>query len=283
MLYNNVGVVFSSHIAGSSLLQNGVGVVFATHTVRGLAGGILQNNIGVIFATNTARGLTGGILQDGLGVIFATHTSRGLLGGILPDQLRVVASTHLAYTLSFGSVSVAGTVASTSGFVMGGSTFTRTVTILSFPTQGGTAVTFNAAGVLTAPVSSRRFKDNIRPLKDNFFKLFTIEPKTFSYKGSTTTDIGYMAEDFVEAGIPSMVNYDLEGQPFSLKYDRIPIYLMEIVRNHDDAIRKLKEENETLQKLKLQNRELQDKNIALESKTKDFEARLRNLEKKVGP
>jgi len=88
--------------------------------------------------------------------------------------------------------------------------------------------------------SSRKTKEDIQPLKDDFYKILKAEPKSFISKSSGTRQIGYIAEEFDKLGLNNLVFYDKNNEPFSLKYDKITLYLLEILKDHQAIIDKLK-------------------------------------------
>lgn len=88
--------------------------------------------------------------------------------------------------------------------------------------------------------SSRRYKENIRGLGIDPSLIFQLDPVRFDWKRTGQEDIGLIAED-VDQVIPDLVIYDTEGKPESVKYDKVAIYLLEVVKE-------LKAENEELKK-----------------------------------
>jgi len=81
--------------------------------------------------------------------------------------------------------------------------------------------------------SSRRYKENIAPLVDDFDKLLLAEPRTYTRPCDPNRwEIGYIAEDFAELGLERLLYYDEEGAPFGVNYSKLPLYLTEIVKGH---------------------------------------------------
>jgi hypothetical protein len=100
----------------------------------------------------------------------------------------------------------------------------------------------NLTGLFSYVVSSRRYKDKIQPLQDDFSIILKVEPKSFVYKADGRPDIGYIAEDLDEIGLKKLINYDKEGQPNSIQYDKIPLYILEVVKAQQKEIDSLKQE-----------------------------------------
>ncbi|MFH1368400.1 MAG: tail fiber domain-containing protein [Elusimicrobiota bacterium] len=113
------------------------------------------------------------------------------------------------------------------------------------------------SGRLYVASSSKRFKENIKPLKDNFGNILKIEPKTFNYISTKQKDIGYIAEEFDALGLKQLVIYDKDGKPNTVKYDKIPVYILEIVKQQQQALEVLQAQN------------------------KDLESRIKSLEKRI--
>lgn len=106
---------------------------------------------------------------------------------------------------------------------------------------GGTAVVVDLNGQLGQIVSSRKFKDMIQPLaSDLSAKVLSLEPVTFHFKSdeSKSQQMGLIAED-VEAVLPSLVTYDEKKEAFSVKYQDLPILLL-------NEMKKLKAEVDAL-------------------------------------
>ncbi len=89
--------------------------------------------------------------------------------------------------------------------------------------------------------SSKRYKEDVRPLEDDFHKILQVEPKSFMDKASGQREIGYIAEEFDGMGLNNLVIYDKEHQPDGLKYELVSLYLLEVVKE-------LKTKNEELQR-----------------------------------
>lgn len=49
------------------------------------------------------------------------------------------------------------------------------------------------------------------------------------YKTTRGRDIGYTAEEFDKLGLDDLLIYR-DGQPDAIKYDRLPLYILEIIK-----------------------------------------------------
>jgi hypothetical protein len=92
--------------------------------------------------------------------------------------------------------------------------------------------------------SSRRYKENIEPITGSYLDAIKdLSPVTFSYKeefsGTSTNPIvsGLIAEDVAEIQkLNGIVNYNNEGTPESISYDRLSVFLAVAVKELSDKI-----------------------------------------------
>ena len=108
--------------------------------------------------------------------------------------------------------------------------------IFGATSAGGVAVLVNSDGKLGTVVSSRRFKEEIQPMKQASDTLFALKPVTFRYKGEIdpagTSQFGLVAED-VEKVNPDLIVRDKEGKPYSVRYDQVNAMLLnEFLKEH---------------------------------------------------
>lgn len=125
---------------------------------------------------------------------------------------------------------------------------------------------------LTAKTSSRRFKTNIKNFEDDFSLILKAQPKIYTRPESpdpNATEIGYIAEEMDSLGLQQLVIYDIEGNEFSLHYDLVPIYTLEVVKAQDNAIRQLQEE---VAALKNENKTLKTENTTLRTDNGNLQA-----------
>ena len=87
--------------------------------------------------------------------------------------------------------------------------------------------------------SSLRYKNNVQSLGGDFSRILLAEPRSFTYKDSGKADIGYIAEEIDALGLKDFVVYDAQGRPDALKYDRIPMYTLEVVKAQQKTIETL--------------------------------------------
>jgi hypothetical protein len=102
--------------------------------------------------------------------------------------------------------------------------------------SGGTAVSINADGKLGTITSSRRFKEEIKPMERSSEALFALKPVTFHYKSEIDpqgiSQFGLVAED-VEAINPDLVVRDKDGKANTVRYEAVNAMLLnEFLKEH---------------------------------------------------
>jgi hypothetical protein len=86
--------------------------------------------------------------------------------------------------------------------------------------------------------SSRKSKENITSLVDDFSKVLTVDPKTYTRPNNPDHwEIGYIAEEFHELGLERLVYYDEDGSPGAINYPKICMYLTEIIKKHEQTLK----------------------------------------------
>ena len=94
----------------------------------------------------------------------------------------------------------------------------------------GQSVVINSSGQLGVSSSSRRYKDEIKPMGDASNPLKQLRPVTFHYKqaeqdGSKPLQYGLIAEEVAEV-MPDLVVYNEDGTPESVAYQVLPSLLL---------------------------------------------------------
>jgi hypothetical protein len=126
-----------------------------------------------------------------------------------------------------------------SGTVRIGTAGTHTQTFIAGITGtavSGTAVVVDENGQLGVAASSKRFKDEIKPMNKASEAILALKPVTFRYKAEIdpkrAPQFGLVAED-VEKVNPDLVARDKEGKPFTVRYDAVNAMLLsEFLKEH---------------------------------------------------
>ena len=81
------------------------------------------------------------------------------------------------------------------------------------------------------------------PITSSAVNLTIPQPVSFVFKGreQSRRSIGYVAEDVHDLGLHRLLVYDENGEPLVVKYDRIALYLVEIVKELVGEVKSLKE------------------------------------------
>jgi hypothetical protein len=89
------------------------------------------------------------------------------------------------------------------------------------------ALKIDKFGQLGTPVSSRRYKTDIRDMGAASEGLFRLRPVTFRYKGTgdPSRDYGLIAEEVAEV-YPDLVVRNARGQVETVLYDQLPVLLL---------------------------------------------------------
>src|SRR4051794_27787904 len=104
----------------------------------------------------------------------------------------------------------------------------------------GLGVFVNGSGKLDTTTSSRRFKEEIKPMDQLSDALFALKPVSFHYKKEIdpagTLQLGLVAED-VEKVNPDLIVRDKEGKPYSVRYDQVNAMLLnEFLKEHRTVV-----------------------------------------------
>jgi uncharacterized coiled-coil protein SlyX len=100
----------------------------------------------------------------------------------------------------------------------------------------GTAVVVNGNGRLGVASSSKRFKDQIKPMDNASEAILALKPVTFRYKPDIdpegTSQFGLVAED-VEKVNPALVTRDDQGKLYTVRYEAVNAMLLnEFLKQH---------------------------------------------------
>jgi uncharacterized coiled-coil protein SlyX len=138
--------------------------------------------------------------------------------------------------IDIGNVGVAGE----SGVIRIGTEGTHTATYIAgineAPLVHGAAVAVGITpdGQLGVRASSARFKESVKPMDKASEAIFSLQPVTFRYKKDPAAlpQFGLVAEEVAKVN-PDLVARDVEGKPFTVRYDEINAMLLnEFLKEH---------------------------------------------------
>ena len=184
------------------------------------------------------------------------HNTTGILntavGGHALDQ-NVIGSSNVGLGFQAGlNITGSGNVCIGENILglAGESNVTRIRNIGSTAQANGVFVTVGAGGKLGFQVSSRRYKDDIKPMDKASEALFALKPVSFRYKKeidpARSPDFGLIAEDVATVN-PDLVARDEEGKILTVRYQAVDTMLLnEFLKEH----KKVEEQEKTIVELK---------------------------------
>ena len=206
---------------------------------------------------------TNGFLVNG------TTTTSNILG-----RLRIGSSSTTTYDLQVdGSSYLSDLRVGTTSSPPSSGIITTALRISSSTTGTGTAVVRTSSGDIRPQSSTRKVKDNIRSLQVDPKKVLALRPVVYNLKPALGggQEVGLVAEE-VEQAIPELVIYgpartwvgdsgltemNADGsekldhtrqEPYTVAYDRLPVYLLEVIRSQQQTIEALERRIEALER-----------------------------------
>jgi hypothetical protein len=284
------GALFS-HSTGNGNTANGTFALFSDVSGQlntAMGAGALFSNIGGPFpgSFNTAVGASAlfsntggdntaigaGALVDNVDGNDNTAVGLNALGNNISGSNNVALGRNAGISQNTGSNNIyVGTlidgVAGENDSCYVGSIFGQT-------SSGGIPVLINANHKLGTTTSSKRFKEEIKPMGAASEALFSLKPVTFHYKKEIdpagTSQLGLVAED-VEKVNRDLVVRDKEGKPYSVRYDQVNAMLLnEFLKEHRAFV-------EEQQKVEQQQKEID----ALKAELKEQRSLIQKVSDKV--
>jgi endosialidase-like protein len=232
-LSSNTTAIFNTAMGAEALNNNTTG---PGNTAIG--GGALQSN--TTGGHNTALGYSagGGLTTGDFNVAVGENAGENLSGSDsnnIDIGYNVVGVAGESNTIRIGNGKITGT------YISG---------ISGQTAAGGAAVFVNANGKLGTLTSSKRFKDEIKPMDKASEAIFSLKPVTFRYKKeidpASTRQFGLVAEE-VEKINPDLVVRDETGKVNSVRYEQVNAMLLnEFLKEH----RKVQEQEAAIAQLK---------------------------------
>ena len=101
----------------------------------------------------------------------------------------------------------------------------------------------NSNGRLGTMTSSKRFKQDIKPMDKVSEALYSLKPVSFRYRKefdpAGASQLGLVAED-VEKVNPDLIIRDKEGRPYSVRYEQVNAMLLNEFLKEHKTVKKLK-------------------------------------------
>jgi Chaperone of endosialidase len=222
-LFSNAQGSFNTAAGDQALFSNTSGTVNTA-----IGAGALENN-----TTGDHNTAVGGDFVLASNITGARNTAIGVN--------TLVNNTTGSYNIALGQNAGSGVITAsnviaigTAGNDVGGSCYIGN--IFGATSSNGTAVFVNSNGRLGNATSSRRFKEEIKPMDKASEALLALKPVTFRYKKEIdphgVPQFGLVAED-VEKVNPDLVVRDKEGKAYSVRYDQVNAMLLnEFLKEH---------------------------------------------------
>ena len=160
-----------------------------------------------------------------------------LEGGATAGEDRTIGNKD-AYALNLSTNNSTRMQIKDDGFVGIGATGNAVTHKLTLPNDSN-GNNGKAKAFAWATYSSKRYKEDIVPIKDPVGLINKIEGVTYKWKDSGYCDIGFVAEE-VGKVIPSVVDYEENGvDAIAMDYTRLNAVIVEAVKVHDKKLEKL--------------------------------------------
>jgi len=264
---------------GTSWTQTTVsGLVIANIDAGSITTGTLSVGLGITTGTGTftVDAVTGAMFASSANITGTINSSSGTIGGFTLSASSIYSSTNLVIetsgqisggnssTIFYGFANIGGGAATGERLIVAGdSSFNGKISAItsSFVGQmnytgiatgsGSTMVVVTTGSRVAYTTSSERFKEQIEYVNttgwlDKVLQMQPITYKTsqdFTVKGEPNeTQIGFLAEDIYDIGgdLEKAVVLDPLGDPFSLSYDRLTVFLTLAIKELKAEIDQLK-------------------------------------------
>jgi Chaperone of endosialidase len=238
---NNTGVGLCTLVHDISGVQNvatGAFSLFNTNGSNNVGNGYqtLYNN--VAGSNNTAIGFRAG---------FNTNSNFNVANGYQALYSNVAGSTNTAIGFRAGyNITNNGNVCIGAGVLgVAGEINTTRIKNVYGSVAGARAVYVNAYNKIGTLASSRRYKEEIKPMDKASETLFGLKPVTFRYKKEVdpahALSFGLIAEEVAEIS-PDLITRDEDGEPQTVRYEAVnAMFLNEFLKEHRTVQRQQKE------------------------------------------
>ena len=231
-LVSNTEGSFNSANGAFALLSNTTGTHNTANSFEALqnntsGSGNTANGAGALFSNETGDDNTA---NGGSALFFSTGNSNIALGALAGSNLTT--GDNNIYIGNGGAAAESNTIrigeegTQTSTFIAG---------ITGIPVTG-TAVVVDGSGQLGVAPSSKRFKEEIKPMDNESETILALKPVTFRYKKELDPEgipqFGLVAEE-VEKVNPDLVARDDQGKVYTVRYEAVNAMLLnEFLKEH---------------------------------------------------
>jgi hypothetical protein len=274
----SAGVSIPGTLTVSGATSTGTHTVIGWQEVNGFQT-INSNQIVNGFSTVTANQTVDGIVRAGGGIVNKTFTNSGMYWSSGNHDIFI--NVKGANRALFGDNGV--------NYFWGPTVFYNgDFNVQGIPFGDHRTMQYdNATGKFYWDNSSRRYKENITAFNDNFSLILKSQPKTYTRPGNPNRwEIGYIAEEMDSIGLKSLMELNsVTGEIEGFNYEKMIVYVVEVLKMQDDAITQLqtevaqlKAENTGLTNL---NKTLKTDNTVLEQQQEEINKQLAGLLKRI--
>ena len=238
-----------------------------------VVGGFQNTNSGVQAAiiagnSNTINGATGSVILGGQGN--SANANYVTVGGF---NSSASGSASFAMGLSCFASGLNSTAMGTTAVARDNSSFVWCDGTVTCSSQGANTFNVNASGGVFMPnsitgftvtgaavlvdattgqlgtiSSARRYKENIKPMADEYSaNVLELQPVTFNYKKTPDVEsFGLVADDVLEL-LPQLVVHNKEGEVETVKYQDLPVLLLNELKKQHALVKEIRSELNALQ------------------------------------
>src|SRR6266480_2614010 len=288
-LYRNRTGSYNTAIGHDSLVANqvsdntAVGFRAAYSNTTGYSNTAIGN--GALIANDTGwenTAIGDGALASNTASFTSTAIGVRALGGRTQGAFNTAIGYEAGYNVDgFGNVCIGAGVHGQAGTL--GTTWIAN--IYSTNAGNGRAVFVTSDNMLGTLTSSRRYKDDIRPMVEASEAIFSLKPVSFRYKKeidpARCLSFGLIAEEVAEVD-PDLVTLDGDGKPETVRYEAVNAMLLnEFLKEHrkvEEQARTAKQQEARLAKQEATNAELK---TLVTQQQDDFKATIAQQQKQI--
>jgi hypothetical protein len=267
------GLVIANIDAGSittGTLSVGLGITTGTgtFTVNAVTGAMFASSANITGTINSSSGTIGGFSIGASSIFSSTNlvieTSGQITGGnsstifygfanigggaatgerlivagtsALNGNTGVLGNLSVTNSATFGAVTQQFEFLSSTGNVRVASTYGNAVS--------GRSMQISSSGLYGTTASTRRKKHEITSYTIDSAALLNLDVKTFKYKpeidAAQDVQYGFIAEEAQELGLDELIQYDSTGVPDYFAYEKLPIFLLQLIKELKAEINQLK-------------------------------------------
>jgi uncharacterized coiled-coil protein SlyX len=245
----------------------------------------LSSNTGGFFnsasgAYSLANNISGNYnTANGYGALYRNTAGYNTATGFAALYSNTTGSGNTALGLEAGfSVTTASNIIciGASGANVSDSCFIANIRGITTANPDAIPVLIDSAGQLGTMSSSRRFKEQIKPMDKASEAILALKPVTFHYRSDATgtPQFGLIAEEVAEVN-PALVVRDENGEIYTVRYDAVNAMLLnEFLKEH----RKVEEQEASITQLKCT---VAKQEATIAQQRKDFEANTAQQQKEI--